>query len=159
MSNLDSAYLQPFKNITLTMANPTNDGVFIPKQGESVNQWRLKGDLKYSAVHIDSNGNGRVACQLDGYTKGNPIVGVLLESFSHAKVPTKICVTGIVPMPIDSAIKPGDKVTVLIPQGGAGDTHTIVKAATGDYAFGTALTKGEVRGDYVAVLIGTGGKL
>lgn len=151
---LDKPYLQPFKNITISMGLSTNSGVFEPVETKNAISSRLTNDLMYSPIYWNTT---RHAWEVSNTTT-DVIAGVITESFKFKNIPTRTMVSGIVTMQAGSAIAPGDPVMV--------STEVVFpvqvkKATAGNYCIGTALTEAsssaaKAKPEWISVLLGGG---
>ncbi|MGL5717312.1 MAG: hypothetical protein ACRCX2_30145 [Paraclostridium sp.] len=167
-SNLDHPYFQPFKSITLTMEDATDkSSPYVHPSDEKT--FRNKGDFRYTPVFMKStstSGEDLYANSVNSskggdYTKGTPIVGVLMESSRFEKSPLQVMVQGIVPMEASGKIRPGHLVSVDLGTSGSdlSKSHKVRQALQDDWAFGIALTDSTKDGDWLAVMLCKGAKL
>lgn len=134
--------IQPFKNITVVMKDATNSGMTAATTSY-VNTNRLKDDKRYHFVSVNSDGLGVMSV----VAATNPVVGVLMNSFDKPMVPSEVCVSGIVPVVVGTAVTAGTPVSA----DATGSAQPFVADTAANRA-GIALTSGQA-GEYVDVLL------
>ncbi|MGL5717314.1 MAG: hypothetical protein ACRCX2_30155 [Paraclostridium sp.] len=142
-------YLQPFKNITVTMKGKTNNGVTNVSATEPFN--KLKDDGRFHCVTLDNDGTGKLSI----HTESKPIIGVLAESYNRIGVSHTVITQGIVPIKTSVVIHDDEIGKVVSVSETVGHNGQIeIAKANSKVLVGKVLGSCEKAGDYVPVLIG-----